>query len=196
MFAAERREDMTSIRSLVLALAASSLAACAHRKASPPVETQPPMAAPALAPVQAAPSRPVEATAPVEPAVAAPAPAAVEIPPVSVYFPFDSAELSDETRTALQTFFEQAQQRSDAEVRIEGNCDERGTAEYNLALGQRRAEAARKYLSDLGLDRSRITAVSYGEERPRALGDDEAAWRENRRDDLVTTGAGASRASR
>src|SRR2546422_301333 len=70
-------------------------------------------------------------------------------------------------------------------IRIEGNCDERGSREYNLALGQRRADAAKKYLTDLGLAADRITTISYGKERPRAPGHDEEAWKENRRDDLV-----------
>jgi len=70
-------------------------------------------------------------------------------------------------------------------VRIEGNCDERGTTEYNLALGQRRAESAKKYLENLGLEASRITAVSNGKEKPRAPGHDEDSRRENRRDDLM-----------
>ena len=73
----------------------------------------------------------------------------------------------------------------DLHVRIEGNCDERGTTEYNLALGQRRAESAKKYLENLGLEASRITAVSNGKEKPRAPGHDEDSRRENRRDDLM-----------
>jgi peptidoglycan-associated lipoprotein len=112
----------------------------------------------------------------------------------SVYFDFDSAELAPATRAALQAFFDLAQQGYDQAIRIEGNCDERGTREYNLALGQRRADAAKKYLTDLGLPATRITTVSFGKERPRVAGHDEDAWRENRRDDLVPVSSQTSNA--
>jgi peptidoglycan-associated lipoprotein len=140
--------------------------------------------APAAAPAQVV-AEPTPAPAPPpapEAVVARPPP---EIAPASVYFDYDASELSDETRATLQSFFDQASQRPDQDVRIEGNCDERGTREYNLALGQRRADAARKYLENLGLESARITAVSNGRERPRAIGHNEAAWRQNRRDDLI-----------
>jgi peptidoglycan-associated lipoprotein len=114
---------------------------------------------------------------------AQPVPAAVQ--QASVYFAFDSSTLSPEARKTLQSFFEAMQKRPDLKVRIEGNCDERGTGEYNLALGQRRADAAKKYLVNLGLAGSRITAISNGKEKPRNPGHDEAAWQENRRDDLL-----------
>lgn len=71
-------------------------------------------------------------------------------------------------------------------IRVEGHCDERGTREYNLALGERRANAAKNYLSTLGVDSSRISVVSYGKERPDALGSDEQAWNKNRRAVTVT----------
>ena len=105
-------------------------------------------------------------------------------------------ELSPQTRDTLQTFFTVAQQRPDQNLRVEGNCDERGTTEYNLALGQRRAEAAKDYLLNLGLERSRITTISYGKERPRAPGHDEESWRENRRDDLMAVTTAVSQVTR
>lgn len=126
------------------------------------------------------------------PPQSAPAPESVvvqvappEIAPASLYFELDAAELTVDARKELQAFFDQARARPEEEIRIEGNCDERGTSEYNLALGQRRAEAAKNYLVELGLDASRITTISNGEELPRAIGDDEEAWKENRRDDLI-----------
>ena len=119
-----------------------------------------------------------------EPVAARPPP---EVAPASIYFDYDASELSPASRAVLQDFLDQARARPDQSVRIEGNCDERGSREYNLALGQRRAEAARKYLENLGMDTSRITTVSNGKERPRASGTDEAAWKENRRDDLIPT---------
>ena len=162
---------MRSICSLSVGVLA--LVACSHAQPAP---------APAAAPVVAeAPPAPTPAPAPAPVAAKPPA----DVAPVSVYFDYDTSELSPETRTVLQSFFDQARQRPDQDVRIEGNCDERGSREYNLALGQRRAGAARKYLENLGLDPGRITTISNGKERPRASGHDEAAWRENRRDDLV-----------
>ncbi len=169
-----------------LSLSLLLIAACSHAQPPP---------APAPAQVVAEPA-PSPAPAPAPEPVAAPTPRAAEIAPASVYFDFDAAELTAAGRTTLQTFFDQARQRPDQEVRIEGNCDERGTREYNLALGQRRADAAKKYLENLGLDAKRITATSNGKERPRVSGDDEAAWKENRRDDLIPATSAVSSASR
>jgi peptidoglycan-associated lipoprotein len=118
-----------------------------------------------------------------------------DIAAASVYFDYDSSDLTPATRDVLQAFFQQAQKQPDRDIRVEGNCDERGTREYNLALGQRRADAAKQYLVNLGVDGSRITTISYGNERPRALGDDEAAWKENRRDDLVPVSSEAREVS-
>jgi peptidoglycan-associated lipoprotein len=167
----------------ILALAAVTAAACAH--APPPAEAPP-------QPVQQA--APAPATPPPSTPEPAPAPAPQPLPQqVSVYFEFDSSTLSADARSRLQSFYGEVRDRSDVRVRIEGNCDERGTAEYNVALGQRRADAAKKYLQDLGLDSSRITAISNGEEKPRDPGHKESAWRENRRDDLIpASGASAS----
>jgi peptidoglycan-associated lipoprotein len=172
---------MKSIR--ILAAAALAVAACSHAQPSPSASSEPS--------VEAAPP-----PAPVVPEQLAPAPRTVEIAATSVYFAFDSSELSADTRAMLQALFDQARQRPDQDLRIEGNCDERGTREYNLALGQRRADAAKNYLVGLGLDASHITAVSNGKERPRALGDDEAAWSQNRRDDLLPATGAVSQASR
>jgi peptidoglycan-associated lipoprotein len=158
---------MRSICSLSVGVLA--LVACSHAQPAP---------APAAALVVA------EAPPPPAPAPVAAKPPADDAP-VSIYFDYDTSELSPETLTVLQSFFEQARQHPDQDVRIEGNCDERGSREYNLALGQRRADAARKYLENLGLDPGHIITISNGKERPRASGHDEAAWRENRRDDLV-----------
>ncbi len=157
-----------------------ALAACSHAQPSPDPS-------PAVV-VAEAPPAPAPAPAP------KPTP---DVDPVSIYFAFDASELSDSARAALQSFFAQAQQRPDRSVRIEGNCDDRGSSEYNLALGQRRADTARKYLENLGLDAGRITAISNGKERQRATGNDEASWQENRRDDLIPTPAnvGVSSAS-
>src|SRR5882672_11452499 len=168
----------------ILALTAAAAIACAHS------QPEPAPAAPAPQPQAAAPVARPPAAAP-EPQRP---PKAPDVQPVSIYFEFDSAVLSPDARSALQSFFDSAQRRPDTRVRVEGNCDERGTREYNLALGQRRADAARSYLVQLGLDASRISTVSYGNERPRAMGHDPESWRENRRDDLVPTAEAIGRA--
>lgn len=99
------------------------------------------------------------------------------------YFDFDQSQLSPEIRAALDA---QAAvlRNSNTPVRIEGHADERGTREYNLALGERRAKAVAQYLILQGVDRSRVETISYGEERPAALGEDEASWSRNRRVEL------------
>jgi peptidoglycan-associated lipoprotein len=173
------------MRSLsILAVPLLVLAACSHAQPAPP---------PAAAEVVAPPA-PSPAPAPAPEPVATPAPPP-DLAPASVYFDFDSSDLSPATREVLQSFFQQAQNQPDRDIRIEGNCDERGTREYNLALGQRRADAAKQYLVNLGLDGSRITTISYGKERPRAQGDNEEAWKENRRDDLVPASSQAREVS-
>jgi peptidoglycan-associated lipoprotein len=98
-----------------------------------------------------------------------------------VHFDFDSSVLSAEAQQILLDKAQWLRRNSDASVTIEGHCDERGTNEYNLALGDRRANSVRAYLTDLGISASRMDAVSYGEERPLDPGHDEAAWARNRR---------------
>jgi peptidoglycan-associated lipoprotein len=105
-----------------------------------------------------------------------------------VYFGYDSAELSAEARAALDANAAVLKKYSAWTVTIEGHCDERGTAEYNLALGERRATAAQSYLVALGVPASRVKTVSYGKEFPFDPGHDEAAWAKNRRAHFVITG--------
>ena len=104
---------------------------------------------------------------------------------VSVFFEFDSATLSQEAKDKLSTVGTILAKYPDLKVRIEGNCDERGSEQYNLALGQRRAEAAKRYLGSMGARDRQLTAISFGDQKPKALGHDEDAWRQNRRDDLA-----------
>ena len=99
----------------------------------------------------------------------------------NIYFGFDQYALTPEARATLKKHAEWLQANRGHVMRIEGHCDERGTNEYNLALGQRRADAAKKYLVGLGLDAKRLSTVSYGEERPLDPGQDEGAWAKNRR---------------
>lgn len=97
------------------------------------------------------------------------------------FFGFDSTTLDADARAALDTSARWLRDQPRVRVTIEGHCDERGTEQYNLALGDRRAETARQYLAALGVDPDRISTVSYGEERPFAHGSNEEAWQQNRR---------------
>jgi len=103
----------------------------------------------------------------------------------SIYFDFDKSFIKLEYRAVLQAKAEFLKDNPDIRIRIEGNCDERGTNEYNLALGERRASSAAKFLVSLGISPDRIETISYGEERPLALGHGEGAWAQNRRDDFT-----------
>jgi len=98
-----------------------------------------------------------------------------------VYFDFDSSALTNMARNVLSRKAEYLRINPDASVIIEGHCDERGTNAYNIALGDRRAESAKAYLIDLGIDPMQLSTISYGEERPVDLGHNEEAWAKNRR---------------
>jgi peptidoglycan-associated lipoprotein len=102
----------------------------------------------------------------------------------TVYFEFDQATLSDLAKDTLVRNVEWLRTNSAMRVQVEGNADERGTPEYNLALGERRAEAVKSYLASLGVDRNRLLTISYGEERPADPGHGEDAWAKNRRVDF------------
>jgi OOP family OmpA-OmpF porin len=103
----------------------------------------------------------------------------------AIYFDFDKYGIMPEGREALKRNAEWLQRNAGAKVVVEGNCDERGTNEYNMALGQRRADASAKYLMDLGIGKDRISTVSYGEEKPLCKEANEACWSKNRRDDFI-----------
>jgi len=103
----------------------------------------------------------------------------------SVYFDFDSYVVKDEYANVIQANSKYLASKKDRKVTIQGNTDERGTAEYNLALGQKRAEAVRKQLAATGIADSQMEAVSLGKEKPKAQGHDESAWSQNRRADIV-----------
>ena len=104
------------------------------------------------------------------------------------FFEFDASTLDSAAQEALQQSATWLRSHPEFRIRIEGHCDERGTEQYNLALGDRRASTAASYLATLGVDRSRIETVSYGEERPFEEGSDETAWAQNRRAHLVLSG--------
>lgn len=102
-----------------------------------------------------------------------------------VFFNFDSAALSDQARQSLVKDADLMKETEKTKIRVEGNCDERGSDDYNLALGEKRAKAALQYLVSLGIPAERIASISYGKEKPVATGHDEASWNKNRRDDFV-----------
>ena len=138
-----------------------------------------------------APAPPEEVKPEVAPAPAPPkeevkerAPAAVE-GPQPVYFDFDKSFIRDNAKPVMKANAEWLKAHPKAKIKIEGNCDERGTKEYNQALGQRRAASAKKYLTDMGIAASRISLISYGKEKPICSESSETCWQKNRRDDFA-----------
>jgi peptidoglycan-associated lipoprotein len=107
-----------------------------------------------------------------------------------LYFDFDRSELRDDQRAVLDAKLPVFRANPGVRIRIEGNADERGSDEYNIALGMRRAQTARKYLIDHGIDAARLEIISYGEERPVCQEHDESCWKQNRRDEFVIIAGG------
>ncbi len=106
----------------------------------------------------------------------------------TIYFDYDEYKLRNDQILSLDENVQKLREfRPEDRILIEGHCDERGTVEYNLALGERRAGAVKSYLGDAGLEESRIEIISYGEEKPADMGHDEQAWSKNRRADLKRT---------
>lgn len=106
-------------------------------------------------------------------------------PMVPVYFEYDSSKITGEQVQRIETNADFIKKNSAVKIRIEGNCDPRGTQEYNLALGERRAQSAKAYLVNLGVNAKNLTTVSFGEEKLLLFGHDEVSWAQNRRDDFV-----------
>lgn len=106
----------------------------------------------------------------------------------SVYYDFDKSVVKDEYKPMVEAHAQYLNGHKDAKVVLIGNCDERGSREYNLALGQRRSEGVKKMMGALGVAEKQMEGVSFGEEKPRATGHDEASWAENRRTDIVYQG--------
>jgi peptidoglycan-associated lipoprotein len=180
---------------ILLLLVTMAAAACAKK--------QPPIARPIPPP----PPGPTTVTPPPEPPPPAPEPTTVPPEPIAedsiaagsiddinrnsplrpVFFGLDSAEVDAEGQRLLQANAEVLRRYAKWQISVEGHCDERGTAEYNLALGERRAVAARNYLVSLGISADRVKTVSYGKEFPFDPGHDEQAWAKNRRSHFVVT---------
>jgi peptidoglycan-associated lipoprotein len=166
------RPSMLVVTSLVLA--AGFVGGCGGKKEpAEPVEQ----------PVVEAPPPP-----PSEPVVDAPPPTPPAEPPLvldKVYFDYDRYDLREDARTTLAANASKLQAKSGANITIEGHCDERGTVEYNLALGEKRAGAAKEYLVNYGIAGDRLSTVSYGEERPADPAGTEEAYAANRRAEFV-----------
>ena len=103
----------------------------------------------------------------------------------TIYFDYDSSEIRSDARSALRQNADKLNAGNIGVVTVEGHCDERGSTEYNLALGERRANAVKRYLVDLGVPGNNLRTVSFGEERPAVQGHDESAWKYNRRADFT-----------
>ena len=108
-----------------------------------------------------------------------------EVAAKMIYFDFDKSDIKPEFRPVLMGIAGIMKEFSEINIRIEGHCDERGTGAYNLALGERRCNAAKQFLVDAGISASRLDTKSWGEERPAAMGHNEEAWSKNRRDEFV-----------
>jgi peptidoglycan-associated lipoprotein len=171
------------ISPLSITLTLSFLAACSTAPKAPP----PP--APAPAPQAAAPApAPMTAPARVDDSQALAARLRQQIADLdskSVFFDFDSFVVKSEYDAALHAQADFLKAHSGARLTVQGNTDERGGSEYNLALGQKRAEAVRKQLGVLGVSADRVEATSFGKEKPRATCHDDSCWSQNRRDDFV-----------
>jgi peptidoglycan-associated lipoprotein len=167
------------VLALLLVLSLVALTGCPKKaEVSSVPEPQPQAAQPEK--VAEAPAPPVE-----EPAKAAEAAAKETAGLQPIYFDFDKSFIRDDAKAAMKANADWLKANPKAKVRIEGNCDERGTIEYNQALGQRRASSAKKYLTDLGISAKRISLISYGKEKPVCKESTEDCWQKNRRDDLV-----------
>ena len=154
---------------------------CAKEEPPPPTaEAQPPRVAPPPPPPAPVPTPP--------PGPSISQQAFQEFQNQDIYFDFDKYDLRTDARTTLDRKASFLNQNSSIRVQVEGHCDERGTNEYNMALGERRANAAKQYLTTAGISAGRLSTISYGEERPLDPGHTEAAWARNRRAHFVITG--------
>ena len=175
------------------------LAGCPKRPAMTAATAPPPVPPAAVAPPT--PAAPAPAPAPIAPAPVAPptvAPAPAPAPPAppkeyrsnaalnQIFFAFDKADIRSGDAQILAASAAYLKANPNQLVLIEGHCDERGTSEYNLALGERRAKAAMNYLVSNGVEASRITTISYGKERPGCTEKNEACWSKNRNDTFLT----------
>lgn len=169
---------------IALAAAAALLSACSSTPLTEPTKAPVSSATPTPA-GQTSGATQVASTNTVKPVAVPNTPTAATERERAVYFDFDDYTVKNEYMAMLEQQGKQLSAKPGTQIRIEGNTDERGSAEYNLALGQRRAQAVLRVLKLYGVKDSQAEAVSWGEERPRAKGSDETAWASNRRADIV-----------
>ena len=160
-------------------MAATALIAVAGCAKKPPKELPP-------APQETTAPEPAQMPAETGPVPGSQAHFVANISSDRVFFDTDQSDIDAEDQATLQSQATYLKQYPNVRVTIEGHADERGTREYNLALGERRANSAKNYLASLGIDAGRINTISYGKERPDAIGSDEASWARNRRAVTVT----------
>lgn len=174
----------------VIALVA--LGACKKKPEVAPAPVEQPASAPQPAPPPPAPAQPTCDAACVEArnnaAKGEAIRAATAALTATIYFDLDRSDITDDSRSKLDAKVPVLSQNTAVRIRIAGHTDSRGSDEYNLALGQRRAAAAKRYLTDRGIDGSRIEIVSFGEERPTCTDESEGCWSRNRRDEFEITG--------
>jgi len=174
----------------VIALVA--LGACKKKPEVAPAPVEQPASAPQPAPPPPAPAQPTCDAACVEArnnaAKGEAIRAATAALTATIYFDLDRSDITDDSRAKLDAKVPVLSQNTAVRIRIAGHTDSRGSDEYNLALGQRRAAAAKRYLTDRGIDGSRIEIVSFGEERPTCTDESEGCWSRNRRDEFDITG--------
>jgi peptidoglycan-associated lipoprotein len=177
--------------------AAVGVSACAKKKLAPPpaAPAPPPAAQPATTPMPPPPPPPAPREAPPRPLTEDEIFRSKSLddlnrekPLSDAFFALDSAQLGDDSKSALQKDADWMKRWASTKVMVEGHADSRGTAEYNLALGERRATAVRDYLQNLGVTADRITVVSKGKESPFCTEENETCWQQNRRGHFVVTG--------
>jgi peptidoglycan-associated lipoprotein len=188
-----RARHLVSILALILALAVS--AAC-HKKVPPQAPAPPPPPPPAATPAPPPPPPPPPAPAPPPPRPLTDEEIFArksidqlnsEKPLDDVFFELDRSDLRDDGKSSLQKDADWMKKWTSTQVTVEGHCDSRGSAEYNLGLGSRRANAVKDYLVSLGIQTSRITIVSKGKEQPFCQDESESCWQQNRRGHFVIT---------
>jgi len=183
------RKHRTNPTFMLMAFATLVVFAGCHKQvASKPAATQPPQPA-AAPPAPAAPSAPAR-TASAAPPLSAPSESLAQLFQQNVkdaFFAYDKSDLSPEDRQALLTDAEFLRAHPEVKFTLEGHCDERGSEEYNLGLGDRRATSAKRFLENAGIADSRVQTTSYGKEHPFCTEHDEACWKENRRAHTVMT---------
>lgn len=180
---------MTRTTRLFALLVAAPLALGACKKKTPPAPAPTPTQEPVAPPTRTetpAPA-PTDNSAEMARRVAAARASVLS----TIFFEYDSDELRDDARANLDDKIRIMNANPQLRVRVAGHTDDRGSDEYNIALGRRRAETAKRYLSDRGIDASRIETVTFGRERPAAMGTGESVWAQNRRDEFEIIAGGA-----